>query len=114
MRTTEERINAMHARAAEMNIQRRARFVRTLQAVGSAASFAVVILLAVFMPRNASFGAGTAGSSADDMHASIFNGSGSLGYIVIAIVAFLLGMTVAIFCFRLKKWRDDKDDEEAQ
>ena len=29
--------------------------------------------------------------------------------IVISILAFLLGITVTVFCFRLKKWMDEKD-----
>ena len=46
------------------------------------------------------------------MSASIFSGSGYLGYIVIGIVAFLLGCAVTVFCFRLRKWQKDKENED--
>ena len=32
--------------------------------------------------------------------------------IVIAIIAFLLGITVTIFCFYLKKWQEEKEQEK--
>jgi hypothetical protein len=46
------------------------------------------------------------------MYASMFGNSNALGLIVIAIIAFLLGVSVAIFCFRLKDWKERKDEEE--
>ena len=45
------------------------------------------------------------------MHASIFAGSGALGYIVIAIIAFLLGVALTMFCIRLREWQERKDKE---
>ena len=46
------------------------------------------------------------------MNASIFSDSGVSGYLVIAILAFLLGITVTVFCFRLKKYMDGKGPED--
>ena len=46
------------------------------------------------------------------MSASLFSGSGALGYIVIALLSFLLGVSVTVFCFRLKKWQDERDRED--
>jgi hypothetical protein len=34
------------------------------------------------------------------------------GYIVIAVIAFALGVCVTAFCFRLKRWKDLKNEEE--
>ena len=117
MRTNEERIAKMHARAEEIEKEQRRRRVRIAQSAAAAVSFAAVILLAVFMPQLAPAGDGFApGSSAPaapgDMQASIFGGSGVLGYIVIAIIAFLLGAFVTAFGFRLKRWQDKKDRGE--
>ena len=116
MRTNEERINAMHARASELNKQRRARQVRIIQAAGAAVSFAATIMLAVCIPRVADFGTGSPigpAGPAGNMNASIFGNSASLGYIVIALIAFLLGVTLTIFCFRLREWQKQKDQQES-
>lgn len=110
MRTDEERINAMHVRAAELDEQRRARKVRIMQSAGVAVSFAAVIILALFMPRLADFGpGGPDGSAVEGMNASIFGDSAALGYIVISIIAFLLGVSLTIFCFRLREWQEGKN-----
>lgn len=114
MRTNEERIAAMHVRAAELNTQKRANHVRILQSAGAAVSFAAVILLALSMPNISAFGPGSAAGSPNDMHASIFGESSALGYVVISVIAFLLGTAVTIFCFRLKRWQDEKGEKDIQ
>ena len=107
MRTNEERIAAMHKRAAELEKEKRQRRVLIIQAVSAAACFAAVIALAFFMPGFSQ--AFASGNSQGSMSASIFSESSVLGYIVIGILAFLLGAAVTIFCFRLKKWQKDKE-----
>lgn len=110
MRTNEERIAAMHKRAADLEKEKRQRKVRIIQALSAAACFAAVIALAVFMSGFSL--AFTSGTNQGGMSASIFSESSALGYIVIGVLAFLLGATVTIFCFRLKKWQKDKDAED--
>ena len=110
MRTNEERIAAMHKRAAELEKENRQRRVRIIQAVSAAACFAAVIVPAFFMPGFSQVL--VSGSSQGSMSASIFSESSALGYIVIGILAFLLGAAVTIFCFLLKKWQKDKDPED--
>lgn len=112
MRTNEERIAAMHARATELNKQQRARKVRFLQSAGAVVSLAATIMLAIFIPRISNFEAEPVEGASDGMYASMFGNSNALGLIVIAIIAFLLGVSVAIFCFRLKDWKERKDEEE--
>ena len=51
-------------------------------------------------------------SLAEDFSASIFSESNFLGFLAIGIIAFLLGITITVFCFRLKKWQDEKDRED--
>ena len=112
MLTNKERIAAMHMRAKELNSQRWTRRIRLLQSAFSTFCFAVVILIAAYMPRIVPSQMSPADGSSEDMHASLFAGSGALGYIVIAIIAFLLGITVTIFCFYLKKWQEEKEQEK--
>ena len=110
MRTGEERIAAMHARADELKNRQREHRVRIMQAVSIVIAVVAVVLLAVFMPQIQPE-AGAASSLPGNMQASIFADSGALGYVVIAVIAFLLGSAVTIFCFRLKKWQDAKSGE---
>lgn len=110
MRTNEERIAAMHARAAEIEKTRIAVRVKALQLSSAAVALAAVILLAVFMPDASSLLDPAAGAP-DDMHASIFGGNAVAAYITIAVIAFVLGVCVTAFCFRLKKWQKYKEQE---
>lgn len=115
MRTNEERIQAMHTRATELDRQRRVRQVRIMQSAGAVVSFAAVIMIALFMPKLPAVGTGSPEDPAvptGGMSASIFGDSAALGYIVIALIAFLLGVALTIFCFRLRQWQEHKDKEE--
>ena len=108
MRTNEERIAAMHTRAEQLNKEYRRKRVRVLQAVSAAACFAVIVMLSVFIPGLS--GALVPQASSADMSASIFSGSRLLECAVIGILAFLLGVSVTIFCFRLKKREQQRED----
>ncbi|MCR5035588.1 MAG: hypothetical protein K6B42_09280 [Clostridia bacterium] len=108
MRTNEERIAAMHARAAELNRTQRARKVRIMQVSGALFACAATIMLAIFIPHIEDYEQVPYSESTG----SVFADSGSLGYIVVAIIAFLLGTALTMFCYRLREWRDRKDKEE--
>lgn len=43
---------------------------------------------------------------------SIFGESPVLDYIMISVLAFLLGACVTVFCLRLKQWKQSKDEED--
>lgn len=109
MRTNEERIAAMHSRAAELKKERARLHVRLSGAVSMFSCLLLVILLAAWMPGTM---AGVAQEvSAAGMSGSMFSSQGALGYVVIAIIAFLLGVSVTVFCFRLRQFGDFRDDE---
>ena len=112
MRTNEERINAMHIRAAEIEREKRQKKIRVLQTVSVAACFILTIGLAVLMS-----GASVSEAPGNDpgsMSASILSGSGTFGYIVIGIIAFILGVTATLLCYSLKsgKKKEDNGDKE--
>ena len=107
MRTNEERIAAMHARANELNRAQRVRKVRIMQSVGAAVAVAATIMLAVFLPKINDFESDSVVGSGD-MHASILSDSGSFGYVVIAIIAFLFGVAATMFCYRVREWQERK------
>ena len=108
MRTNDERIAAMHRRASELMQERKQKKMRLAGAVSGALGILIILLLA------AALSAGSALSAPQmagiGMSGSIFSANGSLGYIVIGIVAFMLGVSVTVFSFRLKDWREGRDE----
>ena len=108
MRTNEERIAALHARAEELRRERRKRRTRLAGAAGIIFCLALTVGLAAWIPHLSTVLSGTP----DSMSGSVFSDSGALGYLVTALLAFLLGVCVTVFCLRLKKWREDRDQED--
>ena len=104
MRTDTERLAAMHMRAAEIKKQKDMRTLRIAEVCSVTAALALIVLLAFFMPHPGTIT--DAGGVYDAFYASIFTGSPVLGYIVIGVVAFLLGIAVTVFCFLMKKRHD--------
>jgi len=106
MRTNEEMLAAVHDRATEMNRARRKR--RTFFMGGGAGVLALVliVLLASIMP---SFQGRWAPDKSVTLQASVLADSGMLGYVVVGIVAFLLGIAVTVFCVLLHNRRDKEE-----
>ena len=103
MRTNEERIKAMHARASEMRYETARRHSRIAVISASVVSVAVILNLAFIMP--ATMERLTSPSGIAEMRGSILSGSPVIGYVVIGIVAFLLGAAVTLLCFKSKDLR---------
>lgn len=108
MRTNEDMLKAVHSRAAEMRRQKRRR--QNILLGGGAAVFAlaVIALLAANMPAVTER---LAPENAAGMQASILTGSGMLGYAVVGILAFLLGVSVTVFCGLLRNRRDEEEKD---
>ena len=111
MRTNEERIAAMHERTKELKHRDRMLKRQIIQGVSIAACLMLVVIMGVLMPRisEKAVTVNTAGS----MNASIFSSGGAFGYVVIAVLAFLIGVLVTIFCYRLKQIQEYKDKEDS-
>ncbi len=100
MRNNEERIAAMHSRAAHLKQK------RNTQMFGVVSVALFVVLLMVLIPladlsETAEIPSG--------MNASIFYQGDHLGLIVIAIISFLSGVSFTISCFYLKKTSQGDD-----
>ena len=109
MRTTDERLAAAKRRAEEIKRQERSRRSRIAAVSGAAACLAAILGLALAMPSvTARF------SGADyygGMTASLFSGE-SLGYLLVGLLAFALGVCVTVLCVRLHERERDEDSEE--
>ncbi len=108
MRNTDERLAAVQNRMATLDRQSRQTRGRWIAAVSAAACLLAIVSLSFCMPgwvENSVYAESGGMASA----ASLFAENGALGYLVIGIVAFVLGVSVTVLCFRLRSGAQDKD-----
>ena len=107
MRSREERVRAVCCRVAQMRRQRR---LREITAGAVAASVLVTAVLAVQMPERMRAMAGNEVEGAQA--ASVFRNGGAAGYVLIGLLAFVLGICVTVLCFRIRELEKARTDEE--
>ena len=118
MRSNEERVVEVKRRIAEKERQKKLRRSRIAAVSAVAACLVLILVLSIFMPGIA--GQLRPGGYSDyEMVASMFGENGALGYIIIGLLAFLLGVCVTILCFRIRllnreeqSMEDKKEDRE--
>ena len=114
MRSHEERVTETKRRIAARQREKRLRRDRRTVALAAAACLAVLAGVSLAMPGIAA-NIQTGDYSGFETAASIFHGGAALGYIVIGLLAFLLGVCVTILCFRLRQMhREDARDTESE
>ena len=101
MRSHEERVAETKRRIAKMEREKRLRRNTITMASAVAACLALLIGASLAMPGIAA-SIQTGDYSGFETAASIFHSGAALGYIVIGLLAFLLGVCVTILCFRLR------------
>ena len=100
MRSHEKRVAETKRRIAKMEREKRLRRNKITMASAVAACLVLLIGASLAMPGiAASIQAGD--YSGFETAASMYGG-GALGYIVIGLLAFLLGVCVTVLCFRLR------------
>ena len=114
MRSHEERVAETKRRIAQIEREKRRRRDTITIASAVAACLALLIGASLAMPGiAASIQAGD--YSGFETAASIFHSGAALGYIVIGLLAFLLGVCVTVLCFRLRQMnREDTQDGESE
>ena len=107
MRSHEERAAAVKQRMAQIERQKRQRRNRLLALSSVAACLAVIVGVSFAMPGISEKLA--AGNYTEyETAASIFGSSAVTGYIIIGLLAFVLGVCVTVLCFKLKAfWKKD-------
>lgn len=105
MRSREERVRAVCCRVAQMRRQRR------LRAITAGAVAASVLVTAVQMPERMR---AVAGNEVEDVQAaaSVFRNGGAAGYVLIGLLAFVLGICVTVLCFRIRELEKERTDAE--
>ena len=115
MRTNEERAGLIHKRTTEIKRERQRRKQRALDMICMAACLILVVGIGSFMPGL------TASIPGGEVHhasgaASLVGSHAALGYILMGLMAFLLGVCVTMLLYRLhrrnerKQW-ENWDDE---
>ena len=114
MRSHEERVAETKRRIAKIELEKRRRRNTITMASAVAACFVLLIGASLAMPGIAA-SIQTGNYSGLETAASIFHGGAALGYIVIGLLAFLLGVCVTVLCFRLRQMsREDGQNEESE
>ncbi len=99
MRNAEARVSELHRRMDALSRARRRRF-RMARAAAAAGCAALAILVALGAARTP---VGVPGTDRSEVAASIFAERGAVGYGMVAIVAFCLGVVLTLFCVTQKK-----------
>ena len=114
MRSHEERIADTKRRIAKIEQDKRRRRNTITMASAVAACLVLLIGVSLAMPGIAA-NLQTGDYSGFETAASIFHGGAALGYIVIGLLAFLLGVCVTVLCFRLRQMsREDDQNNESE
>ena len=111
MRSHEERVAETKRRIAKIERAKRRRNTITM-ASAVAACLALLICASLALPGIAA-SIQTGDYSGFETAASMYGGGAALGYIVIGLLAFLLGVCVTVLCFRLRQMnREDDQNKE--
>ena len=114
MRSHEERITEAKRRIAKIEREKRLRRNTITMASAVAACLVLLIGVSLAMP-GITANIQTGDYSGFETAASIFHGGTALGYIVIGLLAFLLGVCVTVLCFRLRQMnREDDQNNESE
>ena len=107
MRSNEERITEVKRRIAEKEYKKRLRREWAVAVCGVAACLAVIVGVSLSMPDIVSrIEMGTASNF--ETAATILGGSAALGYIVVGLLAFVLGVCVTVLCFRIGRLNEEE------
>ena len=111
MRSHEERIAEVRRRIAEKERQKRRKQRRIVAISCIAACLAVIAGVSFVMPGIV--GQITPGTSSGfETAATILGGGTALGYMVIGLLAFILGVCVTILCFRIRQLAKEEQTEK--
>ena len=110
MRTTDERVAAVEKRVRELEQQKRQLRCRYIGLSAVAACLVVIVGMGVAMPGIIT-GLSLRDYSNTGMMASIFYEGKVLGYVLIGLLSFALGICVTILCFLLQPKRQRKKGE---
>ncbi len=111
MRSYDDRLDALNKRAAEIKKEQRKKRILAAQAACVCLCLALLGTLAAFMPR---LTVKQLQETSNEMIASVFTQSSTLGFLVTGILSFMLGIAVSVFCMYLNRWNKEKRDPDEE
>ena len=111
MRSHEERVVETKRRIAKIEREKRLRRDKITMISAVAACLAVLAGVSFAMPGIAAR-IQVNDYTGFETAASIFRSSAVLGYIIIGLLAFLLGVCVTILCFQLRRMHRENEQEQ--
>ena len=111
MRTTEERMRLIGKRTAEIRRQEEEKKRRVQDGHCLAACLILVVVIGAFLPGVVS-GLSYENTGAMSGAASLVGSSEALGYIVMGLLSFVLGVCVTVLLYRLRRRNERRKQEE--
>lgn len=103
--TAEEELNEIMRRSKKVTLRRERRKVQLQAGVTGVFSLLAVVAL-IFLPE------GTMMTSEESVYGSFLLAKESGGYVLVALISFILGVMVTLLCVRYRKLRDLEEKEE--
>jgi len=112
MRSTSERVAAVERRTRDLKLEKNKKQTILIGGISSLLCIAVILLAALAIPTGM---AQSDVSSTENTGAAagVFTAAGTAGYFAIGLLAFVLGCSVTILCFRLyRRGRGNRNDRD--
>ena len=114
MRSHEERFAETKRRIAARQREKRLRRSKITMFSAAAACLVLIVGVSFAMPGMVA-GIRPGDYAGYETAASMYGGGAALGYIVIGLLAFLLGVCVTVLCFRIRQLsRENAQDKESE
>jgi cytochrome bd-type quinol oxidase subunit 2 len=110
VQTTEERVLAVKLRSKEIASQNRIRKQRTLKIGSFAGSLLIIVTVSFIMPGVMNLMSDNEYSNIG-MAAGIFDGGSFLGYVILGLLSFALGVSVTILSYKIKQRNLESRDD---
>ena len=110
MRTDEERILKIHSRAKELKEENQRKQSLLITGASALGCIALIIIISLSAASVSDFSVAEAG--AQGMRASMLSGNSALKFVVVGILAFMLGCSFTIFCMKFKNKQDNEEKGE--
>ena len=111
MRTTEDRVELIQKRTEELKKQKRKKQRIATEVLCMAASFILIVGIGFLMPEVIStFQINTIEHASGA--ASLIGTTDTLGYIMMGLLCFLLGIVVTVLLYQLRRSQDEKAQKE--
>ena len=99
MRSNEERITRMHERLSDLKHQREKRIITACTALSSMLCICLIGVIAMFSQPSTGY------SGAEYAGASLVDGSVAGGYVITALIAFILGILLTVLIMKYKEYK---------